>query len=416
MLAIKTTPFHPRTSELMQGNQWRRWAGHTVASAYELTADRETMAIRNACALIDVSALFKYHVRGADAGAFLDRLVTRDVKKMAVGHMLYTPWCNSHGKLIDDGTIAKLSDTLYRLTAAESNLRWLHENAAGFAGRPRGRRLRRARRAVAAGGRCRARRSRRRPAARFAGVKFHRFTHARLAGTSIMVSRTGYTGDLGYEIWVPREHALAVWDALVAAGRSYALQPTGIWAMDVCRIEGGLIMLDVDYTPAPKAMSDVQTSTPYELGLGWAVHLDKGEFVGRRALVDEKRRGPGLALVGLEIDHVAFTAAHEDLGLSVPLPFVPWREVKPIVDLAAGNAEQVGYATCGTWSPTVKRYVVLAQVAPAVAVPGRELAIDLMVDRKRQPFAYRHGSTRTLPFFKTRGEKASPGCNRTTRS
>src|SRR5579883_1488358 len=109
MLAVKTTPFHPRTSQLMQGNQWRRWAGHTVASAYELTPDRETMAIRNACALIDVSALYKYELRGPDAGAFLDRLVTRDVKKMAVGHMLYTPWCNSRGKLVDDGTIAKLA-------------------------------------------------------------------------------------------------------------------------------------------------------------------------------------------------------------------------------------------------------------------------------------------------------------------
>jgi aminomethyltransferase len=401
MLAIKTTPFHPRTSQLMQGNQWRRWAGHTVASAYELTPDRETMAIRNACALIDVSALFKYHVRGADAGAFLDRLVTRDVKKMAVGHMLYTPWCNSHGKLIDDGTIAKLSDTQYRLTAAESNWRWLHDNAPGFAvdledvsdelgalslQGPTSRAT-----LEAATG------------SSLAGVKFHRFTHVPLAGTSVMVSRTGYTGDLGYEIWVPRAHALAVWDALVAAGRGYALQPTGIWAMDVCRIEGGLIMLDVDYTPAPKAMSDVQTSTPYELGLGWAVHLDKGEFVGRRALVDEKRRGPGLALVGLEIDHVAFTAAHEDLGLSVPLPFVPWREVKPIADLAAGGAEQVGYATCGTWSPTVKKYIALAQVAPAVAVPGRRLAIDLMVDRKRQSFA---ATVAPLPFFNPERKRA----------
>src|SRR4051812_18034780 len=132
MLTLKTSPFHARTSALMQGNQWRRWAGHTVASAYELTPDREQMAIRHACALIDVSPLFKYEVRGPDALAFLDRLVTRDLRKMAVGHMSYTPWCDSRGKVVDDGTLAKLSDTRYRLTAAESNWRWLHDNAAGF--------------------------------------------------------------------------------------------------------------------------------------------------------------------------------------------------------------------------------------------------------------------------------------------
>src|SRR6185436_7173274 len=128
----KTTPFHARTSALMQGNQWRRWAGYTVASAYELTPDREHLAIRNACALIDVSPLFKYHISGPDALAFLDRLVTRDLGKMAVGHMTYTPWCDARGKVVDDGSIAKLSETLYRLTAAESNLRWLLDNAPGF--------------------------------------------------------------------------------------------------------------------------------------------------------------------------------------------------------------------------------------------------------------------------------------------
>src|SRR6185295_16573392 len=132
MLTLKTSPFHARTSALMQGNQWRRWAGHTVASAYELTPDREGMAIRNACALIDVSPLFKYHVRGPDAAAFLNRLVTRDLRKMEVGHMSYTPWCDARGKVVDDGTIAKLAENVYRLTAAESNLRWLGDNAPGL--------------------------------------------------------------------------------------------------------------------------------------------------------------------------------------------------------------------------------------------------------------------------------------------
>lgn len=397
MLRLKTSPFHARTSALMQGNEWRRWAGHSVASTYELTPDREQMAIRNACAVIDVSPLFKYHVRGPDALSFLNRLVTRDLRKMEVGHMSYTPWCNARGKVVDDGTIAKLSDTLYRLTAAESNWRWLQDNAVGFEVEiedvsdelgalslqgPRSRALLEAL-----------------TGADLSGVKYHRYTHVDLLGEPTMVSRTGYTGDLGYEIWIPRERALAAWDAIVEAGRSFALQPAGIWAMDVCRIEAGLIMLDVDYTPAPKAFTDAQASSPFELGLGWAVHLNKGSFVGRRALLEEKQRGQHLNLVGLQIDHVAYGRAHEERGLTTPYPFIPWRAVVPIFH----GDEQVGYATCGTWSPTLKRYIALAQVRRDAAAPGSVLRIDLMVDRSRQPFA---AEVVGIPFFNPERKRA----------
>ncbi|MEZ4294403.1 MAG: aminomethyltransferase family protein [Polyangiaceae bacterium] len=397
MLSLKTTPFHARTSAIMQGNQWRRWAGFSVASAYELSADREYLAIRNACALIDVSPLFKYHVRGRDAGRFLQRLVTRDLSKMAVGHMSYTPWCDSRGKVVDDGTIAKLGDTEFRLTAAESNLRWLTDNAPGFDVEirdvsdelgalslqgPKSRAL-----------------LEELSGADLSGVKYHRFTHVEIAGTRVMVSRTGYTGDLGYEIWIPHERALAVWDALVNAGQSYALSPCGIWGMDVARIEAGLIMLDVDYTPAPRAFTAAQASTPFELGLGWAVHFGKGDFVGKKALLAEKERGSLLSLVGLEIDHVAFTRAHERLGLTTAYPFIPWRAVVPVFQ----GREQVGYATCGTWSPTVKKYLALAQVAPGVAAPGSTLSIDLMVDRAREAFT---ATVAPLPFFNPERKRA----------
>ncbi|HVY45503.1 MAG TPA: aminomethyltransferase family protein [Minicystis sp.] len=390
MLSLKTTPFHPRTSALMQGNQWRRWAGFSVASAYELTPDRELMAIRNACALIDVSPLFKYHVRGRDARRFLDRLVTRDLAKMAVGHVVYTPWCNGRGKVVDDGTISMLGEDLFRLTSAESNLRWLVDNAAGFSveieevSDELG--------ALALQGPASRRLLELLSAKELSGVGYHRFTDVEIAGARVVATRTGYTGDLGYELWIPRAAALAVWDALVEAGRAFALQPAGIWAMDVCRIEAGLIMLDVDYTPAPKAETDAQASSPFELGLGWAVHLKKPAFVGKKALAAEKQRGSPLALVGLEIDHVAFDRAHAELGLTTPLPFVPWRAVTPILH----GGEQVGYATCGTWSPTVKKYVALAQVAPSAAAPGTVLSIDLMVDRRRRPFA---ATVAPLPFF-----------------
>src|SRR5215813_39531 len=281
---LKKTPFHARTAALMQGDQWRRWAGYSVASAYEMTHDREYLAVRNACVLIDVSPLCKYQITGEDALRFLNRLVTRDVSKCAIGGMLYTPWCNSRGQVIDDGTIAHLGENSYRLTSAEPNLRWLEDNALGMQERiealalqgPRSRQLLMTL-----------------TDAPLADLKYYRFVDTMIADTPVMISRTGYSGDLGYELWLDADRARAerVWDALIAAGRSFALQPAGIWALDVARIEAGLIMLDVDYTPANKAMIDAQASTPLELGLQWAVSWNKGYFVGRTALLEARARG-----------------------------------------------------------------------------------------------------------------------------
>ena len=286
---LKRTPFHSRTAALMQADQWRRWAGYTAASAYEMTHDREYLALRNACVLIDVSPLCKYQITGADALRFLNRLVTRDVGKCPIGGMLYTPWCNSRGQVIDDGTIAHLGEHSYRLTSAEPNLRWLQDNAIGMQVQieevseqiatlalqgPRSRELLMTL-----------------TDAPLTDLKYYRFLNTTIADTPVMISRTGYTGDLGYELWLDADRASAerVWDALLQAGRSFALQPAGIWALDVARIEAGLIMLDVDYTPANKAMTDAQASTPLELGLEWAVSWNKGSFVGRNALLEEKR-------------------------------------------------------------------------------------------------------------------------------
>lgn len=386
MLKLKTTPFHPRTSELMQANQWRRWAGYSVASAYEMTHDREYLAVRNAVALFDVSALYKYSIRGVDARAFLDRLVTRDLSKLPVMGMAYTPWCDSLGRVVDDGTVLCLAEDQFRLTAADPNYHWLLENATGFqieiedvseqlgtlaVQGPYSRDLLRE---------CFG------PAP--AELKFYGACEA----DGLVITRTGYTGDLGYEIWVPRERATEIWDRLVEKGSRYALQPAGIWALDVARIEAGLIMLDVDYLPAPKATTPAQASTPFELGLGWAVHLHKPNFVGKRALAHEKKHGSKWQLIGLEIDHVVLADEYEKLGLPVAYPFVPWREVTPLFQ----NGLQVGYATCGGWSPTLKKYLALAQVEPAYAEPGTGLSVDLLVDRYRKSIPAR---VTRLPFY-----------------
>ncbi|MFO0759593.1 MAG: aminomethyltransferase family protein [Byssovorax sp.] len=397
MPSLLLSPLHPRTSALMQGQQWRRWAGHAVASAYEMTSDRETLAIRNACALIDISPLYKYEVRGPDALAFLDRLVTRDLSTMEPGQVRYTPWCDGRGKVVDDGTVTMLSPSHLRLTAAESNWRWLADNAAGFAVE------------ITDASRDLAALSLQGPTSRavlesasdasISALPYQRLGEIRLAGEPTAVTRTGYTGDLGYELWIPRARALAVWDALVHAGARHALQPAGMWALDVARIEAGLIMLDVDYTPAPRAFTADQASSPFELGLGWAVHLDKPRFVGKKALAEEKKRGPSLKLVGLQIDHVALGRAYEELGLPTPLPFVPWREVTPIF----GDRAQVGYATSGTWSPVLKSYLALAQVASPWAVPGKVLHIEQMVDRRRRTF---EATVSRLPFLDLPRKKA----------
>ncbi|MEW6731458.1 MAG: aminomethyltransferase family protein [Acidobacteriota bacterium] len=389
---LKQTPFHSRTSALMQANQWRRWAGYTAASAYEMTHDREYLALRNACVLIDVSPLCKYQITGKDSLRFLNRLVTRDVSKCSIGGMLYTPWCNSAGKIIDDGTIAHLGENRYRLTSAEPNLRWLQDNTIGMQVQiedvceqiaslalqgPKSRQLLMTL-----------------TDAPLADLKYYRFVNTVIADIPVMISRTGYTGDLGYELWLSAERASAerVWDRLIAAGRAFALQPAGIWALDVARIEAGLIMLDVDYTPANKAMIEAQTSTPLELGLGWAISWNKGNFVGHKALLAERACGSTIMLVGLEIDHTEFEHQHHVLGLPVPYPFIAWRTMIPLY----ANGTQVGYATSGVWSPTLKKYIVLAHLKPQYATPGSEVTIDLDVDRFRRPFK---AKVTGLPFF-----------------
>jgi aminomethyltransferase len=374
----------------MQANQWRRWAGYSVASSYEMTHDREYYAIRNACVLLDVSPLCKYRIKGAEALKFLNRLVTRDVSKISVGGMLYTPWCDSRGKILDDGTVAMLAADEYRLTSAEPNMRWLQDNAVGMQVE-----ITDVSDQIAA-------MSLQGPKSRdllitlcdapLGGVKYYEFVNTKIDGTDVMISRTGYTGDLGFELWVDATKAEKVWDAVVKAGKSFALQPAGIWALDVSRIEAGLIMLDIDYTPANKAMTDAQTSTPIELGLNWAISWKKGNFIGRKALLAEKENGSTIQFVGLEIDHKEFERQHHELGLTVPYPFMAWREVIPLYV----DGSQVGYATSGVWSPTLKKYLAFGHVQPKYAQPGSVVTIDLTVDRFRRPF---NAKVTKLPFF-----------------
>ncbi len=397
MLQLKRTPFHERAEPLCLPQNWRRWAGYLAAGSYELTLDREYWAIRNAAALIDVTPLMKYLIQGRGAGRLLNRVVTRDIDPLKVGQVYYTPWCDDDGRMIDDGTVARLDETTYRLTAAEPNLRWLSMNAVGLEVEVSDVTDRIAALSLQ-GPKARAVLNRACEAA-VDGLKYFRLMQNRMNGRPVTITRTGYTGDLGYEIWMEAEAALPVWDALLAAGAGYGLTPTGILAMDMARVEAGLFMLEVDYTSAQQAWSEAQKSSPFELGLEWAVALDKqGYFVGRRALEREKRQGSAWKLMGLEVDWEGLEGYFREVGLP---PQIPGMAIRASLPVLVGNV-QVGYASTSSWSPLLKKYIALAHLQRPYFEAGTRVRMEITVEHHRQ-----HAPARVvkLPFYEPEWKK-----------
>lgn len=386
---LKTSPFHPRTAPLVRAATWRRWSGYQMASAYDPSPEREYAAIRNAAALIDVSPLFKYRIAGSDAIRFLDRLVTRHVARCRVGQVLYTPWCDGRGKVIDDGTVQRLDEHTFRLTSAEPNLRWLTMSAVGMDVV-----IEEETEQVAAlalqGPNSRVILERLSPDV--GGLPYFRLTHTIVAGIAVTITRTGYTGDLGYEIWAPAEHALDLWDAMVQAGAAYGLTPAGVWALDVARIEAGLIMGGVDYHSSHHAMIDDQMSSPFELNLGWTVKLGKGPFTGRTALAHEREEGSRWQFSGLVVDWDSFEKLHRERGLAPHVPSVAWRTSAPVYR----NDAQIGYATSGCWSPLLKKYLALAHLRVPHGHPGTAVDLEVTVEHVRKRAA---ATVQTLPFY-----------------
>jgi aminomethyltransferase len=387
---LATTPFHPRTTALCASHAWRRWAGYVVASSYELTHEREYHAIRSSAALLDISPLYKYELAGKGAVQLLDRMVTRNVARVAVNQVLYTTWCDAAGKVLDDGTIARLDETRFRITSAEPSLRWLEDNAAGLDVAVKD--VSGATAALALQG----------PSSRailqglaatdLSALKYFRLLTTRLRDVPVAISRTGYTGDLGYEIWVDAGQALPVWDAIVDAGSAYGVVPAGMLALDIARIEAGLMLLDVDYVSARKALADRQTSSPFELDLGWTVDLAKENFVGRQALAEEAKRGPAWQFVGVEVDWDSLERLYSAVGLAPQLPATAWRASVPIY----AGGEQVGYATSGGWSPLLKKYIALAHLRSRWAAAGTAVEMEVTVEHQRKRAAAR---VVKKPFF-----------------
>jgi len=387
---LKTTPFHERTAPLVRAQTWRRWAGFQVASAYDPHPDREYAAVRNAAALFDVSPLYKYRIGGPDAARLLDRMVTRDVTKCAVGQVLYTPWCDADGKVIDDGTISRLDERTFRLTSAEPNVRWLWMNAVGLDVTIEEISARTA--ALALQGPLSRAILQHLTPADLSQLRYFRLVHTTIRDIPVTISRTGYTGDLGYELWVDAERAVPVWDALMACGAAYGITPAGIWALDIARIEAGLVMLDVDYYSAHHALIEDQKSFPDEINLAWTVNLAKGPYNGRRALRRARADKQAWSFVGIEVDWESMERLYAARGLPPHLPNVAWRTSVPVYR----NGEQIGYATSGCWSPLLKRSLALAHLETPHFAAGTPVQIEVTVEHRRERA---DAVVRALPFY-----------------
>jgi glycine cleavage system T protein (aminomethyltransferase) len=393
------TAVHARTFPLCESLNYREWSGYYAVSAYEAHHEHEYNAIRNAAALIDVSPLYKYRLRGRDAVQLVDRVITRDAFKLAVGQVYYTPWCDEHGKVIDDGTVTRLAEDTFRWTAADPSLRWLTQNAIGLdvdiediseqvaalalQGPTSGRLLD----AVAE--------------ADIRDLKYFRMTRGAIAGIPVEISRTGYTGDLGYEIWMPWDRAVDVWDALMIGGRAFDVHAAGMLALDVARVEAGLLLIDVDFHGSKKALIESQKYTPFEMGLGRLVQLGTRPFVGRAPLIEEQRRGSSQHIVGVEVSWPAVEKLYDQIGLAPQLAATASRAAVPVYR----DGRQVGRATTTTWSPVLKKLIALATIATPHAAEGTSLEFEVTVE------AVRHRVPATVvktPFFNPPRKTATP--------
>jgi glycine cleavage system T protein (aminomethyltransferase) len=394
------TAFHNRTFQLCESLNYREWSGYYAVSSYEPHHEHEYNAIRNAAALIDISPLFKYRVSGKDATRLVDRIITRDMSKVTVGQVIYTPWCDEHGKVIDDGTVSRLQENTYRWTAADPSLRWFTQNATemdvriedisesvaalALQGPTSGRLLQ-----VLVND------------ADLKNLKYFRVTTGTLAGVPVEISRTGYTGDLGYEIWIAAEQALKVWDALMEAGRAFDIHPAGMLALDVARIEAGLLLIDVDFNSSKKALIEEQKYSPFEMGLGRLVHINKNRFIGQAALQAEQKLGHPREIVGLEIDWPEVERLYEDVGLPPAVSPIASRISVPVFK----DGTHVGKATSSTWSPTLKKMIALATVKGGLARPGTQLQFEVTVEAKRHSV---RATVVKTPFFNPKRKTVTP--------
>ncbi|MBF6606886.1 MAG: aminomethyl transferase family protein [Chloroflexi bacterium] len=391
---IRTTPFHERLSQLTETGLWEHWANHLVASRYQMSDKFEYFAVRNSAGLFDTSPLYKYRIAGPDAARYLSGVLARDIRTCAVGQGQYTIWCDDRGFVIEDGVVLRHGSDEFVLTSAEPNLAYLE----GLIGRlevgiedisdqwailavqgPRSRDL------LASLS----------PAV--ARLPYFGIVATTIAGLNVRVSRTGYTGDLGYEIWVPADDAIAVWDAVWAAGRGQGIIPIGMSALYMTRIEAGLLLLDVDFHSSRFAWTDADRSTPIELGLGWmfrGLEADDRTFIGRDAIRRELAgRTSRWKLSGLVVDWREYDRIYAEAGLIPPKDHTPVQDEYFIYD---DDLAQIGYATSQMYSPILQRHIALARVPLNLSAPGSRVKLEIGLNHR---YEYFDAHVARLPLF-----------------
>jgi len=399
----RPTPFHARTSALNQGNNWEEWAGFESATMFDLSFDHEYHAVRNGCGLFDVSPLYKYDIRGPEAQALLNRVVVRNLAKARVGQVFYTVWCDDHGMVIDDGTVMRLGDEHFRMTAAIPTLYLLEDNATGMDVEIEDTSESIA--ALALQGPTSRDLLQRLTETNLDRLRFFHCTDAKIAGSPVVISRAGYTGDLGFEVFIASEFALDLWDALMKIGPDYQMRPAGAVALDVARVEAGLILIDADFVSSTQTLYEVQKTSPYELGLGWMVKLDQEYFVGRDALREEKKRGSLRATVGLELDVKALEECYAEFDMPLHVPHEPWKYFYAIYsDKARQNF--IGRGSSGVWSSTLKKYVVIARVEAKYEELGTVIYFEESIEAKSFPIP---ATVVKMPFFEPARKKSIIG-------
>jgi aminomethyltransferase len=380
---LRPTPFHPRTAPLNRLHRWGPWSGHLTALCYG-DPEMEYTAIRNAAAVYDLCPMMKYAITGPEAADYLNRLTIRNAAGLPVGSVQYTAWCDDAGKLLDDGTLFRHAPDRFLLCCQERHLTWLCDSAAGFDVAVED--ITDDLAALSLQGPCSAAVL---AAAGFdvAGLKPFRIARFAFPGGAITVSRTGFTGDLGYELWLRPDQALPLWDHLFAAGAPWHIRPAGTEALNLARIEAGFLIANMDFIPADQALREDRARSPLELGLGWMIDWDRGHFTGRRALLAERARGPDWALVGLE---------------------VPGNVPAAGALLYHNRKLEAGFVTAAAWSPSVKKSIALAQV-PARHRDGRNLWVEIYALRELQYVKLMLPVTVVeRPFFNPPRRRATP--------
>ncbi len=396
------SPFHPRTSQLCESMNYKEWAGYYAVSSYLVHHDMEYFAFRNSAGLLDITPLYKYSVKGKDAASFLSRIMVKNINKLKVGRVTYCCWCTADGKVVDDGTVMRRGDEEFFVTSADPCFSWFSRFKRGYdvqledistqiAG-------------LALQGPTSRDIIKQITSADMDRLKFFGTTRARVAGFEINISRTGYTGDLGYELWVDNANAIKLYDLLMAEGGRYNIRPAGLDALDVTRVEAGLILKDVDYYNALHALIDDRKSSPYEISLGWTVNLERAPFNGQKALKKEKESGSSWTIVGLDIDWTEIEKLYNSYGLPPEVGSMAWRDSIPIYK-DKSKKTQIGYATSGTWSPILKKNIALATIEKKFDKPGATVQIECTVEHIRHTVSARLTSPQ---FFNPERKKSTP--------